>query len=290
MERCRLCAGTTHHLFNLQVMDRYDVRYMECDDCGSAQTEAPHWLAEAYAIPGVHVDVGQAARVVATWLRLNSLFEQIGVDKDARCVDYGGSAGLLTRLMRDSGYNFYAYDKYDGSKYANYFKIDTFSECTPNIVTAFEVFEHFPEPRQSLLEILRTTTDLIIFSAVFYERQGPEWPYLIPFCGQHVFFYSQHGLATFADQQGFDLRQIYDFWVLVRRGSSFENILVQEKIKQMDADFAGRHIQELGWASSATLKDFEYAKKRFENELPLFSKRTGWRRWLGSLQLALKSR
>ncbi|WP_238274321.1 MULTISPECIES: class I SAM-dependent methyltransferase [Methylobacterium] len=280
MERCRLCHGPTTELFNLQVLGRYDVRYFECKSCGSAQTEVPYWLKDAYAIPGVHVDVGQAARVVATWLRLNSMLEQIGFDKDLVGVDYGGAAGLLTRLMRDSGYNFYAYDTYDDSKYANYFRIATFTQCKPAIVTAFEVFEHFPDPRTSLLEIFDSGADLVIFSAVFYEQQGPEWPYLIPFCGQHVFFYSQRGLESFASEHGFDMRRVHDFWVLVRRGTRYETEIYEGSIKHIDAKFAGDHVQMVGWATSATVRDFDYAKARFERELPLYVKKRGWFDWL----------
>src|SRR4051812_16147316 len=154
MELCRLCDGPMRPRFKRLVLETHDVQYSECRDCGSLQTERPYWLSEAYNIPGVHIDVGQAARVLQTWLRLCFFLRNIDFDRSLKCVDYGGSAGLLTRLMRDSGYDYYAFDLYDGSKYANYFRIESLQELRPVLVSAFEVFEHFPEPGESLRHLL----------------------------------------------------------------------------------------------------------------------------------------
>jgi hypothetical protein len=184
-------------MFQLTALGRYPVGYHECTSCKSLQTDAPFWLNEAYKIPGVHIDVGQAARVVHSWVRLNFILSQISFDKSLTCVDYGGSAGLLTRLMRDIGYNYYAFDAYENSKYANYFSIEKLTDRPPHLITAFEVFEHFPDPASSLKDIFSSGAEIIIFSADFYQGQGPDWGYLAPIVGQHVFFYSKDGLAQF---------------------------------------------------------------------------------------------
>jgi hypothetical protein len=168
-ESCRLCEGTAVHKFDALVLEKYPTGYFECASCGSLQTEFPHWLGEAYAIPGVHVDVGQAARVVQTWLRLCFLLQNIGFDQSRKCIDYGGSAGLLTRLMRDSGYDYYSYDLYDGSKYANYFKVDSLGASNLGLLSAFEVFEHLPQPKVTLTEMFASNPELLVFTTQFYE-------------------------------------------------------------------------------------------------------------------------
>ncbi len=218
---CRLCGGIAHHAFNLTVLTKYDVGYYCCAECGSLQTEPPYWLREAYEIPGVHIDTGQAARVIQTWLRLSFLLSSIGFDRTADAVDYGGSAGLLTRLMRDQGYQYFDYDPYDGSKYANYFKIEALAEKAPKLITAFEVFEHLPDPKATLTELLTVGADLIVFSTQLYQGQGPDWEYLVPICGQHVFFYAPQALHQLGARHGYVLCASADFMMLVRQASPY---------------------------------------------------------------------
>lgn len=211
-EQCRLCGSSSNAVFTEEVLGRYPVQYFECEGCGSLQTEQPFWLAEAYAIPGVHVDVGQAARVLQTWARLNFLLSTIGFDKDSACVDYGGSAGLLTRLMRDSGYRYYAYDAYDDSKYANYFRIQRLGDIRPALISAFEVFEHFASPREALGKILSTRPEVVVFSTQFYEGQGQQWDYLVPFLWSTRFLLSGAGARSVRAET----------WVCARPDSRFQ--------------------------------------------------------------------
>ena len=267
MEPCRLCHGPTRHRFSARILEKYPTDYRECTECGCLQTGRPTWLAEAYAIPGVHIDVGQAARVVQTWLRLCFFLRNIGFDRSRACVDYGGSAGLLTRLMRDAGYDYHAFDLYDGSKYANYFRIDRLAQVSPALVSAFEVFEHFPDPAEQLGGILSSGADLVVFTTQFYEGQGEDWPYLVPCCGQHVFFYTERGLAAFAGSHGFDLVRTPDFHVLARRGSREAAAIAAEGAGIMDGAFVAEQMLSVGWGTEATARDFAYAMERFVREL-----------------------
>jgi len=266
-EPCRLCHGPTRRLFAATILEKYPTDYWECATCGSLQTGRPHWLAEAYAIPGVHIDTGQAARVVQTWLRLCHLLQAIGFDRAAPCVDYGGSAGLLTRLMRDSGFDYHAFDLYDDSKYANYFRLESLTERPPTLISAFEVFEHFPEPAEALREIFADSVELVVFTTQFYAQQGADWPYLVPCCGQHVFFYSERGLAVFADGFGFDLRRASDFFLLVRRGGRYATAVDNVAERAMAPSFVADLVTAVGWGSEATARDHQYALERFVSEL-----------------------
>jgi Methyltransferase domain len=273
---CRLCDGQTRHVFNRLILEKYDTPYFECLDCGSVQTEWPHWLAEAYRIPGVHIDVGQAARVLQTWLRLWFLLRNVGFDRSLKCLDYGGSAGLLTRLMRDSGYDYYAFDTYDRSKYANYFRVDSLADLAPALISAFEVFEHFPNPANSLAEMFASGPDLIAFTTQFYEGQGADWDYLVPYCGQHVFFYTEQGVSSFAASFGFKLVRSQDFWLLVRRNGRYAAAIEAAATRGIDPVFIGNHITCVGWGTEATVRDHAYAKERFLRELRMVGSSAPW--------------
>ena len=264
---CRLCGVPSHRAFDHTVLGRHQVGYFTCEGCGSLQTEPPYWLDEAYAIEGVHIDVGQAARVLQTWLRLCLMLERIGFDRSLLCIDYGSSAGLLARLMRDAGYDYRVHDRYDTGKYANYFRVDSMQGLRPGLVSAFEVFEHFPDPAHSLHEILSVEPALVVFTTVFWEDQGRDWGYLVPICGQHVFFYTRRGLAAFADRYGYDLTPCLDLWVLVRRNSAYATALPAAGAAPVDAAFAGRMVTEVGWGTATTERDHAYAMERFGREL-----------------------
>jgi hypothetical protein len=266
---CRLCDGQTSHQFDRLILGKHAVAYFECLSCGSLETEQPYWLAEAYSIPGVHIDVGQAARVIQTWLRLCYILERIGFDSAAKCVDYGGSAGLLTRLMRDSGYCYFSFDLYDNSKYANYFRTQNLAHLGPSLISAFEVFEHLTNPRQTLGELLRAQPELVIFTTQFYERQGPDWPYLVPICGQHIFFYTTKALEQFSGSFGYELTNVCGFWVLARRDGRYVNAIKAfgSEGANLDVGFAGQHVMQVGWGTKFTALDGEYALDRFTREL-----------------------
>lgn len=266
-DKCRLCGQTSRYKFELQVLAKYRVGYYECEACGSLQTERPHWLGEAYAIPGVHIDVGQAARIIQTWIRMCHLLESIKLKTDRRCVDYGGSSGLLTRLMRDAGYDYFAYDPFDNSKYANYFALESLGECAVELVSAFEVFEHFPNPSDALARVFAAQPSLVVFSTQFYEGQGSEWDYLVPSCGQHVFFYRERALEEFCAAHGYVYRRRPDFCVLIKAGSDYLPKVEAWCAGTIAPDFAGRLVTRTGYGTEATNRDHAYAKERFAREL-----------------------
>ena len=266
-DKCRLCGGPSLFVFAHEFLGTHTVSYFECSRCRFLQTEAPYWLDEAYSIPGVHIDVGQAIRNVQTWIRLTFLLESIGFDKNALCIDYGGSSGLLTRLMRDSGFQYYAFDRYEkNAKYANYFQIDHILERhRPVLMSAFEVFEHFADPGRSLAQIFATGAELIVFSTEFYDRQGKDWEYLVPFCGQHIFFYNKVGLRGFCENNGYILKETTDFHILIKMDSRYLEAI--DCAIPPPVDFLGSLVRRIGFRSDQTIKDGVYAKDRFEHEL-----------------------
>jgi hypothetical protein len=289
MELCRLCMGPTKTLFTKRVLGWREVSYMKCLSCGSLQTERPTWLAEAYAIPGVHIDVGQASRVLHTWLHLCRLLEVIGFFKSQIGVDYGASTGLLTRWMRDLGYDFYAYDPYETCKYANYFRVESLRDVPLQLLTAFEVFEHLPDPRESINEMLESGAALVVFTTNIYEDQPADWHYLVPNCGQHVFFYTAKALTEFGNARGFDFVQTNHFHVFVRQTTPYAITIKSHRSLDIDPEFIARQVMAIGWWAEAVARDQEHAVNRFDSELPGTTKTSGAaagrrsRRWLKRL-------
>jgi|ERR1700722_3481129 len=190
---CRLCGGAVHHQFTLRVLGKYLVEYRRCEQCNSLQTEVPFWIAEAYSSHLALLDTGAAQRsltnlaaayCVSRILRLNDV------------IDFGGGDGLLCRLLRDYDINCFVHDKHAAATYAQGFDTPDFSK--PGIVLAFEVMEHFADPARELSNLFDVAPNAILVSTLVYSDQGPDWWYLAPESGQHVFFYSDKALRRIA--------------------------------------------------------------------------------------------
>lgn len=202
--RCRLCGGAGVFLFERTVLGVRPAAYFQCTACGSVYTEPPDWLADAYAFPGVHIDVGMAGRAVRNWLLMSAVLPALGFGPEARLVDYGGGSGLFTRLMRDSGFDALTNDAFRSSYFADYWQADDLAAAAPQVVTAFEVLEHFADPARELHALLAAQPDILIFTTEFCDGvELASWDYLVPECGQHVFFYSERGLRAFAAVRGY---------------------------------------------------------------------------------------
>ena len=103
---CGICAARSDRFATGRVLNRYDAGFFRCFACGFVQTEKPYWLEEAYAEAINRADVGLFRRnlrqakvakaVIGTFFRSGGRF-----------VDFGGGYGLLTRLMRDAGFDFH---------------------------------------------------------------------------------------------------------------------------------------------------------------------------------------
>jgi len=202
---CRLCSGPTESKFQLEILAKYKVSYFECRDCGSLESQRPYWLDETYANPSDGLDVGRAQRVVMTSLISAYILERLGTPKERISIDWGGADGLFTRLMRDRGFSFLSYDKYQKSSFAEHFSVGDPGSVKPAAVTMFEVFEHLADPGTELGEVFSLKPDVLIFTTEPYKGQGPDWTYLVPRNGKHVFFYSGKALEWIAERYQYAL-------------------------------------------------------------------------------------
>lgn len=201
---CNICGAITSPYLTGLVLGRHKVQYFSCTLCDFIQTEKPYWLSEAYESAISFLDVGLIQRNMYFAPITETLLRK-WFNIEGRFLDYGGGYGMFVRIMRDRGFNFYRQDAYCENLFAKYFDVNDLAEHeTIELVTAFEVFEHLPEPVIALKQML-TYSDAILFSTQVQPFKGvkPEtWWYFMTDGGQHVSLYSRQSLQTLADQFG----------------------------------------------------------------------------------------
>jgi 2-polyprenyl-3-methyl-5-hydroxy-6-metoxy-1,4-benzoquinol methylase len=212
---CRLCGGKLEPQFRLQVLGRYDVGYFRCESCHSLQTEQPYWLEQAYEANNLsNLDTGAAQRNLHNLAVCWSIAKLLHLKN---VLDVGGGDGLLCRLLRDYELNCFVHDKYASPTYAQGFDVPDFAQ--PDMVVAFEVMEHYPEPRNDLQKLFATRPKAVLASTGIFNSQGQDWWYLAPDSGQHIFFYSKPALQLIARTHDYELVISSGYSLFLRRGA-----------------------------------------------------------------------
>jgi Methyltransferase domain len=202
-EPCRCCGAVSDYYESAKVFGRYEARYYRCSGCGFVQTEAPFWLEDSYKNPMTSYDLGGVSRPTLnsalTKAVLNWFFNPSGV-----FLDYGGGYGVFTRWMRDEGYNFFHYDPHCANLFASTHEGDISGSVRYELVTAFEVIEHLPEPAKTVGDLL-SISDSIFFSTELLPLPTPriaDWWYYGPEHGQHIAFFTPMSLQRLAARCG----------------------------------------------------------------------------------------
>jgi hypothetical protein len=198
---CKICENVSEKIFDKVILQKYKTNYYRCSSCSFIQTDKVTWLAEAYESAITSLDIGLP-------YRNNNLKNEIPQIIDS-CfpnskifLDYAGGYGMFVRLMRDKGFNFFRQDDYCDNVFANYFDIDDAKQSTFDVVTAFEVFEHFDNPLEEIQKIFNFS-DTIIFSTEIAPESNSEienWWYITPETGQHLAFYSKKSMQIIAEK------------------------------------------------------------------------------------------
>src|ERR1051325_4405659 len=151
---CKICSQSATLFATAQVLEKYNVQYFQCCHCGFIQTESPYWLNEAYSEPITNSDIGLVERNILL-SKISKALILAFYNPNARFVDYGGGYGLFVRLMRDSGLDFYRFDKLCTNLFAKGLEATVESQHAYELVTAFEVFEHLVQPLNEFEQMLR---------------------------------------------------------------------------------------------------------------------------------------
>lgn len=213
MDPCRACGGPVSKAFETRILGRYTATFFRCQSCQSLQSEAPYWLAEAYQSAIVATDTGAVLRNLVCHAAIVAVARTLKLR--GRFLDYGGGAGILCRLLRDSGFDAHLYDRYAEPLYANGFalELDGIVAGELSMLCAIEVFEHCANPADDVGKLFGLRPRVLFATTLPYSGQGESWWYLTKETGQHVFFYSSACLQLFARTYGYDYLAVGSFHV-----------------------------------------------------------------------------
>ncbi len=203
---CKICGSLLSYAFKALVLDKHEATYNYCEDCGFLCAENPHWLEEAYSSAIASTDTGLVARNIDIANKLAIiLYSLMGERGDGHYVDVAGGYGMLTRLMRDYGFDYYWSDKYCQNLMAIGFNYSqNMGSC--RAVTAFEVLEHTEDPVKFVEDALKYgQTDTFIFTTELFEGNPPlpdQWWYYSFETGQHIAFFQRRTLQIIANRMG----------------------------------------------------------------------------------------
>jgi hypothetical protein len=218
-ERCQICDAQMQFVFDAKVLAKYVVKYFHCAHCGFLRTEAPYWLGEAYSDAIAVTDTGVMDRNVLLANKLAAIM-QLCLDPNARYLDVAGGYGILTRLMRDYGFDFYWADKHCENLLARGFEYE--EHAAPlRAMTAIEVIEHVPDPCAFLSGLMATYgCRTLIFTTSTYSGDtppGPDWWYYSHVTGQHISFFQPRTMEVLARKTGLSLYTSGDLFVMTDR-------------------------------------------------------------------------
>lgn len=132
---------------------------------------------------------------------LRSMFPNL--PSGIRHLDYGGGNGLLVKLLRESNWQSASYDPFVDRSItpAQLGKFD--------LITAYEVFEHVPDPWKLMSDLRTLLSDdgLVVFSTLIsdgniHPGQKLSWWYASPRNG-HISLFSRKALVMLAQESGF---------------------------------------------------------------------------------------
>jgi 2-polyprenyl-3-methyl-5-hydroxy-6-metoxy-1,4-benzoquinol methylase len=203
MSSCPVCKTKLHFVFEAKVLKKYDVRYFQCPHCELLKTEEPHWLNEAYQNAIIDADTGLVQRNNRIAKKIAGIIYFL-LDKNASYLDVAGGYGMLTRLMRDYGFNFYWSDPFCENILARGFQANEHIDRFYGL-TAFEVLEHTDKPVDFFQQMMSDNhCKTVLFTTQLHEGKVPDpsWWYYAFNEGQHISFYTKKTLETIAKNLG----------------------------------------------------------------------------------------
>ena len=217
---CNICSHETTPLFQCLVLEKHLVQYHACPVCKFIQTESPYWLEESYDSAITSLDIGLVHRNI----RFADIVDKIllpDFSTHHQYLDYGGGYGLFTRLMRDKGYNFFRQDLYCENIFAKHFDIQDAPEKAYHFITAFEVFEHLENPKNTLAQLFSLTDSILFSTELRPDNQictANDWWYISPEISQHISLFSKESLGILAQiHDAYLYTNNHDLHILTKR-------------------------------------------------------------------------
>jgi hypothetical protein len=184
-------------------MNKYLAEYLICPNCKFLFAGDPSWLQEAYKSAINLTDTGLVDRNIY-FHKILSVIVFLLFNRKEKFLDYAGGYGMFTRLMRDTGFDFYWFDPYCENLLSKGFEYNLNSKEKAEAVTVFEVFEHLENPLPEIEKMMSYSSN-IFFSTELLPFPIPEpdnyWYYGFEH-GQHISFYTPVTLSFIAKKYG----------------------------------------------------------------------------------------
>jgi methyltransferase family protein len=204
-EVCKICGGTTESVFQANILNKYPVTYWQCRQCSFIQTDEPFWLKESYESAICDLDIGLVGRNIGNADILDCIIGS-SFNGAGKFIDYAGGYGMLVRMMRDKGYDFYRQDMYCENLFAKTFDIkDAGRDNTEGfeLLTAYEVFEHLANPFEEITKMFTYSKNILFSTSLLPPgkiKDSNDWWYFVPETGQHIAFYTEASLQVIAQR------------------------------------------------------------------------------------------
>jgi hypothetical protein len=212
---CRVCGGESQYIDKACILNKYIVSYYLCYKCDFLQTENPYWLNEAYNSSINVSDTGIIQRNIVLSKSIGTLLFFV-FNRKAKFLDYAGGYGILTRIMRDMGFDYYTTDPYTTNLVARGF------DNVPDkieLVSVLECFEHFEYPSVELDKILKYSRNVFFTTQPRPMRLPPfnEWWYYGLEHGQHIAFYTPKTFRFMAKQRNLNYYHILNYHLITAK-------------------------------------------------------------------------
>ena len=196
--KCKICNNETSKVFDAKILNKHNVDYFLCTNCGFIQTVEPFWLEESYEEAINTTDTGILERNFQLAKVTRVLFGYL-FGKNEIYLDYAGGYGILVGLLREYGFNSRWADPFSENIFARGLE---FKQEPIKAITCFECFEHFADPLMELEKMLSISSNIFFSTLLFDGSKIPSsnWFYYGFEHGQHLSFYSLRTLKFLADK------------------------------------------------------------------------------------------
>jgi hypothetical protein len=231
---CPICAGRCAFAFEVDFNKSCEerggrflrpsgiaVRYVNCAACGFCFAPSLHgWSREEFALRICNDDyilVDPDYRERRPRVHADHLIALFGARPQGIAhLDYGGGQGLMSDMLRDSGWRSTSYDPFAGEA------TDISSLGKFDLVTAYEVFEHVPDVRGLARDLAALVKDegIVHFSTMLTDGKlssdaAAAWWYASPRNG-HIRLDSRDALFYLAHNEGLNFASfspnLHAFW------------------------------------------------------------------------------